>query len=117
MNIETIISFLGLLGVGGVIGSYLQHLWNQKRETELKIQNINENKYRSILMFMRCVLEPENVDQFSFNNPNIQKQKNPQQVKKYVIRNLTELYYNSFLYASDEVIILFSRQEYYTVSV
>jgi len=42
-------------------------------------------------------LEPENVDQFSFDNPTIQKQKSPAKVKEYALRNLTEMYYNSFL--------------------
>ncbi|MBU4373893.1 MAG: hypothetical protein KJ714_05525 [Euryarchaeota archaeon] len=72
MDFQTIFSTLGLLGVGGAIGSYIQHLLNQKRETELRIQNLNENKYRSTLIFMRCILKPENVNQFDINDPDFQ---------------------------------------------
>lgn len=104
MDIETIISILGLLGIGGIIGSYLQHLWNQKRETELRVQTLNENKYRSTLVFMRCVLKPENVNQFHIEDPNIQNLKDEEQVKKHVMTKLIEFYYNSILYASDEVL-------------
>ena len=105
MNIETIISVFGLLGIGGVVGSYLQHLWNQKRETDLRIQNLNENRYRSTLVFMRCVLKPENVNQFHMEDPNIQHLKNKESIKKYALTKLTEYYYNSILYASDDVLI------------
>ena len=59
MDIQTIVSALGLLGIGGIIGSYFQHLLNQRRDTELKIQQINENRYRSTLVYMRCLLKPE----------------------------------------------------------
>ena len=104
MNVETIISVLGLLGIGGIIGSYLQHIWNQKGETELRIQNLNENKYRSTLVFMRCVLKPENVNQFNIEDPNIQKLKSKGMVKNYSMKKLIEFYYNSILYASDEVL-------------
>jgi hypothetical protein len=104
MDIQTIVSVLGLLGVGGIIGSYLQHLWNQKRETELRIQSLNENKYRSTLVFMRCVLKPANVNQFHIDDPNMQILKNKEEVKKYAMIKLTEFYYNSILYASDDVL-------------
>ncbi len=104
MNVQTILSFLGLLGIGGIIGSYLQHFWNQKRETELRIQSLNENKYRSTLVFMRCILKPENVNQFHIEDSKIQKLKNKEEIKKYAMNKLTEFYYNSILYASDDVL-------------
>lgn len=105
MDFQTIFSTLGLLGVGGAIGSYIQHLLNQKRETELRIQNLNENKYRSTLIFMRCILKPENVNQFDINDPNFQKLKNVMEIKDYANNKLIEFYYNSLLYASDDVLI------------
>lgn len=42
MSIETILSFLGLLGIGGILGGYLQYFLNKKRDTEMKIQTLNE---------------------------------------------------------------------------
>lgn len=109
MDIQTIISVLGLLGIGGIIGSYFQHLWNQKRETELRIQSLNENKYRSTLVFMRCVLKPENISQFNIEDPNMQHLKNKEDIKKYAFAKLTEFYYNSILYASDDVLRKFKN--------
>ena len=109
MDIQTIISVLGLLGIGGIVGGYLQYLWNKKRETESRIQSLNENKYRSTLIFMRCVLKPENVNQFHIDDPNILNLTNKQEIKKYAITKLTEFYYNSILYASDDVLRKFKQ--------
>lgn len=105
MDIQIIISVLGLLGIGGIIGGYLQHLWNQKGETELRIQSLNENKYRSTLVFMRCILKPENVNQFHIEDSNIQNLKDDKEVKEYAKKKLIEFYYHSLLYASDEVLM------------
>jgi hypothetical protein len=105
MDIQAIISVLSLLGIGGVVGSYLQYFLNQRGETELRIQSLNENQYRSTLIFMRCVLKPENVDQFHIEDPNIKHLKNNEEIEKYAIIKLIEFYYNSILYASDDVLI------------
>jgi hypothetical protein len=105
MSFEIILSILGLLGVGGIIGSYLQYLWNQKRDTELKIQALNENKYRSTLIFMRCVLKPTNIQQFIIEDPYFPKEESEEIIKNYSLKKLTETYYNSILYASDDVLI------------
>jgi hypothetical protein len=104
MNIESIISILGLLGIGGVIGGYFQYSLKQKGEIELKIQGLNENKYRSMLVYMRCLLKPENISQFNIDDPNISKVKS-ENVGKYLAEKLVEYYYNSILYASDEVLV------------
>lgn len=106
---ETAIAVIGALGIGGIVGRYFESLWGKNRETELRMQNLNENKYRSILILMRCILEPENADQFTFDNPKIQKQKTPKLVKEYALRNLKEMYYNCTLYASDEVVMEFKN--------
>src|SRR3989338_403557 len=105
MNIETILSVLGLLGIGGITGSYLQHLWNQKRETESKIQNINERSYRSTLVFMRCFLKPENLSQFTIEDTNMTKLKNTKEIREYAKAKLMEFYYVGVLYAPDDVLI------------
>ena len=105
MEIETIISVLGLLGLGGIVGSYFQYRLNQLKETDLKLQELNENKYRSILIYMRCALHPEHHNQFTTNDPVFQKLTAKHKVKKYSLLHVREFYYNSLLYASDEVLI------------
>jgi len=69
---KDIISVISLLGLGGVLGAWIKHLLERKKETEIKIQNLNENKYRSILVFMRCVLNPNSIKQFDIHDPNFQ---------------------------------------------
>ena len=105
MDIQTVVSVLGLLGIGGIAGSYFQHIWGQRRETELRIQTLNENKYRSTLVFMRCVLKPANMIQFDIDDPSIRKLKDEDEIQKYAKNKVTEYYYNSILYASDQVLM------------
>ncbi|MDD5032372.1 MAG: hypothetical protein PHR36_05050 [Patescibacteria group bacterium] len=115
MDIQTIINLIGYMGIGGIIVGYLQYRWNRKTELmkihwtrfseiELKTRTLNEDKYRSTLVFMRCVIKPENVNQFNIDDPNIQDMRNEKDIKKYVETKLIEFYYNSLLYASDEVL-------------
>ena len=105
MDIQTIVSALGLLGIGGIIGSYFQHLLNQRRDTELKIQQINENRYRSTLVYMRCLLKPESLPHFQMEDQKIYLIKNRIGIQKYAKEKITEYYYNGFLYASDNVLL------------
>ncbi|MFA5035394.1 MAG: hypothetical protein WC500_06420 [Candidatus Margulisiibacteriota bacterium] len=93
--------FIGAFG--GLIVAIFQYIMKQKSETEAKIQSLNENKYRSTLVFMRCVLVPENLKQFDISDPNIHNLRGDE-LQKYVKAKLVEYYYNSFLYASDDVL-------------
>ncbi len=115
MDIQTIINLLGYMGLGGIVVGYLQYRWNEKTELmkihwtrfseiELKTRSLNENRYRSILIFMRCVIKPENANQFNIDDPNVQNLKNEKEIKKYAKTKLVEFYYKSLLYASDEVL-------------
>jgi len=104
MEVETIVTVLTSLGIGGFVGSYLQHLWSQKRETELRIQRLNIGHYTSTLVFMRVVMHPENVNQFHIEDPNFLKLKDTNDVKDYAKQKMVEFYYGSLLYAPDEVL-------------
>jgi len=108
MDIQTILSMLGLLGVGGVTGSYIQYILNQKGDIAKEVRVLNEEKYRSILVFMRCILDPTAVDQFDFSNKDevsLNKIKDDtEKIIAYATSKLKEYYYHSFLYASDNVI-------------
>jgi hypothetical protein len=104
MDVETIIAVLSSLGIGGFIGSYLQHLWNQKQETESKMQNLNVGHYSSTLVFMRVIMDPLSVAQFHIEDPNLVKLKDPDDVKIYAYQKMVEFYYSSLLYSPDEVL-------------
>ena len=86
-NIETILSILALLGIGGVIGAYFNHFLERKREMERRIVERKEEQYRNFL---------ENLLAFFEGWHDKQKK------EKFMI----ELYTHAPLYASDEVIKL-----------
>ena len=104
MEIDPIVAVLTSLGVGGLVGSYLQHLWSQKQETESRIQHLNIGHYTSTLVFMRVVMHPENVSQFHIEDPNLLKLIDIGDVKDYAKQKMVEFYYSSLLYAPDEVL-------------
>ncbi|HEY60128.1 MAG TPA: hypothetical protein G4N92_05535 [Anaerolineae bacterium] len=108
MDTQTILSILGLLGIGGIVGSYIQYALNQKGDITKEVRILNEDKYRSILVFMRCILDPTAVNQFGFSNKdevNLNKIKDDtEKIIAYAKSKLKEYYYHSFLYASDNVI-------------
>jgi len=87
LSIETILSILGLLGVGGIIGAYFNHLFEKKREIERRIVERKEEQYKNFL---------ENLLAF-FEGWHDKEKK-----KKFMI----DLYTHAPLYASDEVIKL-----------
>jgi len=87
LNIEIILSILGLLGIGGIIGAYFNHFFEKKREIERRIIERKEEQYKNFL---------ENLLAF-FEGWHDQEKK-----KKFMI----DLYTHAPLYASDEVIKL-----------
>ena len=87
IDIQTAISILGLLGIGGIIGAYTNHFLEKKREMELRIVERREDQYKRFL---------ENIIGFFEGWENKERQKN----------FMEELYTHAPLYASDEVIEL-----------
>jgi len=104
MNIQTIISIVGLLGFGGLIGAYFTTIFEKRKVYEIKNHEIKENRYRSTLVWMRILLNPDNINQFELNDPYVPRTKDITTVKKYAFAKLKEFYYNSLLYASDDVL-------------
>lgn len=86
-DLPTISSVLGILGVGGVIGGYINHILEKKREMELRILERREDQYKRFL---------ENLIGFFEGWENKERQRN----------FMEELYTHAPLYASDEVIKL-----------
>lgn len=97
---QVIISVFGLFGIGGVIGAYIQHLFDRQKQIGLEIRKIKEERYRSTLVHMRLVLNPEKFDQFIF-----EKNESHSTTKEHEMEKVIEYYYNSLLYATDEVLI------------
>ncbi|MFH1353916.1 MAG: hypothetical protein ABIH36_01385 [bacterium] len=95
MSTEIILSILSLFGLGGIIGAYINHLFEVKRETQRRIAERKETQYKIFL---------ENLIGFFDGWEDRDKQN----------RFMEELYTHAPLYASDEVIRLSNNYLTYT---
>lgn len=55
-----LISIITALGIGSIIGGVIQHFLNKNAEAKMKLKTINEEKYRTILIYMSIILNPKN---------------------------------------------------------
>lgn len=100
MEISIITSIIGAAGIGGIIGAYFQSLFARKSEIFLKLNTINEERYKNLLYHMNIVLNPENVRFMNHANPENGKQF----VQKDHIDFVKAEYLQSVLYAPDSVV-------------
>ncbi len=98
-----IISFLAALGLGSIIGIVIKHLLDRNAELKIKLKTINEEKYRTVLIYMSIIINPQNKDHFVLNDNILYELKNEEKIKEYALSKLKEYYYQSLLYASDDV--------------
>jgi len=96
--IQTILSALTLLGVGGILGGYISYLLDKKKEREFKVLEQKEKRYKSCLLYMDAYFEPKNIKYLSSRQPDID---NAQDVIEY----LKMEFYEMMLYASKDVIL------------
>jgi len=96
MDTSIIISFMGAAGIGGIVGAYFQSLFSRRREIFLKLNSINEERYKNLLYHMNIILNPENV-RFM---PSTGKQFNQKDHLDFVKAE----YLQSILYAPDDVV-------------
>jgi len=87
MNSESIIAILSILGIGSIIGAYINHLLEGKRETQRRIAERKESQYKTFL---------ENLVGFFEGWEDARKKE----------KFMEDLYTHAPLYASDEVIRL-----------
>jgi hypothetical protein len=78
--------------------------WAKFSEIELKERSLAEKKYSSALIFMSYIANPDNTRQFNIDNPHLNSLKSQEEILKYAKTKLIELYYDAFLYASDDVL-------------
>ncbi len=96
--IQTILSALTLLGLGGILGGYVSYLLDKKKEREFKVLEQKEKRYKSCLLYMDAYFEPKNIKYLSSRQPDID---NAQDVIEY----LKMEFYEMMLYASKDVIL------------
>lgn len=95
--IQTILSALTLLGVGGIFGGYITYLLDKKKEREFKVLEQKEKRYKSCLLYMDAFFEPKNIKYLSSRQPDINDSKD-------VIEYLKMEYHEMVLYASKDVV-------------
>ena len=101
--IQTIISALTLLGLGGILGGYITYLLDKKKEREFKVLEQKEKRYKSCLLYMDASFEPKNIKYLSSRTPDIDDTKD-------ILEYLKMEYHEMILYASKDVI--FSVKEF-----
>jgi len=99
MDANIITSLIAGLGLGSIVTAFISNWLDKKKEVELKLSGILEDKYRSLLVFMACVLDIEKKKYFTINEQVAQK------TSKEYLEQVKEYYYHSTLYSSDEVIL------------
>ena len=96
--IQTILSALTLLGVGGILGWYINYLLDKKKEREFKVLERKEKRYKSCFLYMDAYFEPKNIKYLSSRQPDIDSAED-------VIEYLKMEFYEMMLYASKDVIM------------
>ncbi len=109
MTIESMISIVGALGLGSLLGGYLTRIWGRKDELERDSRSFRENRYRTALVWMRCLIVPERLKHFEIDTRHLKNLSTPEDIKNYSRAELEEFYYNSLLYAPDFVNVAFKR--------
>ena len=83
---------------GGMFIAIIRHFLDKKREIQLNLNQINEGKYRTLLIHMSCALDFNNRKFFSI------KKDFEDDNKGYYLNCVKEYYYQSLLYSPDFVI-------------
>lgn len=99
MDINIIISLLAAFGFGSIATAFVSSFLERKKETELNLAKILEDKYRGLLVFMACALDIEKKKYFTINEQVAQK------TSQDYLNQIREYYYHSTLYSSDDVIL------------
>ena len=99
MDMNILISLLAGLGIGSIITSVVSSWLDKKKQIDLTLSKILEDKYRGLLVFMACALDIEKKKYFTINEQVEQKTSGD------YLNQVREYYYHSTLYSSDEVIL------------
>ena len=91
---QIILSFLGIIGIGGIITA----LFNKSKEIEFQKLEQKQKRYKSMLLYMDVFFEPKNIKYLSSRQPDIDSAED-------VMEYLKAEYHEMLLYASKEVIL------------
>ncbi len=97
MTTEIILTIIGTLGLGTVIGAYFQSNFQHSKDLKMDNHEFKRARYGSILIQMLTILDPKHLDKVSKIRPDLRNIEDLREELK------TELL-NAFLYANDDVI-------------
>ena len=91
---QIILSFLGIIGIGGIITA----LFNKSKEIEFQKLEQKQKRYKSMLLYMDAFFKPKNIKYLSSRQPDIDTAED-------IMQYLRAEYHEMLLYASKEVIL------------
>lgn len=98
MTVETALSAVGLLGLGGLLGTYLQLIWQRRNSVLLQQQEFKDTRFKCIIMLMYTVLDFEKrgrgLEQFGRNFRS----------REEVLDELKAEWHNAILFASEDAL-------------
>jgi len=92
------ISFISAI-IGGVIATFLKTFLEKRKDIELSLNRITEDKYRSLLVFMACAIDINKKRFFTLSEQIENK------TSEDYLNQIKEYYYHSILYSPDNVIL------------
>lgn len=98
MIIEDIVKVVGLLGLGGLIGTYFRILWERRNTALIQKQEFKETRYKCIILLMHGALD------FDKNKPMLNQHGRNFQSIDELIDEIKAEWHNMILYASEEVL-------------
>lgn len=98
MNIENVLSVLGLLGVGGLLGTWLQVFLQRKSSALLQKQEFKETRYKCIIILMYTALD------YGKRGSGLAKFGRSFSSEDDVLDELQVEWHNAILFASEDVL-------------
>ena len=89
---------IGAFLSGGLIVTIVGYFLDKKKDAAAKLNGIMEDKYKSLLVFMACVIDIDKRRYFTLN------EQVPNKTAEDYLKQIEEYYYHSILYAPDDVI-------------
>jgi hypothetical protein len=97
-NTQIIISISSAI-IGGIVATFLKTFLEKRKEIDINLQKITEDKYKSLLIFMACAMDVEKRRYFSLN------EQVENDTSEHFLNQVKEYYYHSILYSPDNVIV------------
>ena len=100
MVYEEIVAILGIVGIGGIVATSLTYVYEKRKQTKFREQELKETRYKIIIAKMGVLLDPKYIENIIFQTKKEEETINSEWVKN----ELEAEWFNSWLFASDEVV-------------